>query len=645
MNHVLDYDGYRFFQSSYDADEKGTILSVNNDPGKNITYLGYALLILGCLWLLLDSKSRFRRLGYFLKSQKVLSLALFISFGIFPLYAQENLKNTELMMHNLKSTSTLFAREFDTLLVQDYGGRIKPINTLATDLIHKIIKQDQFLGFSNTQLFLGMMMMPEEFQKLKMIKVSTPELKKILGVSGDYIAFREVFTQDGIYILQNYVEEANIKKPSMRNVFDKDVIAVDERINLAYMIYTGGVFRVFPDTLGGNTWHQPLEAIQLALSQNQKKEAQKIGKILQDYAIGFNTGLVSNEWNQALQAINQIKEYQEHYSSDLIPTPLKIKAEIFLNQNNLFKYLILPYILGGIVLFGMVLLCILGNKAMMRKIFVGFYILLTLLSLTLTAGLILRWYVSEHAPWSNAYESMLYISWATSVAALIFFRRSSLAISASMFLTGICLFVANLGFMDPQISNLVPVLKSYWLNIHVSVITASYGFLGLCFVLGLITLIMFVLRKEQRERIDQTILSLTAINEMSMILGVFMLTVGNFLGGVWANESWGRYWGWDPKETWSLISIGVYALILHLRFLGFKNMPYVLAVASSVGFFSILMTYFGVNYYLSGMHSYAAGDPVPVPMFVYFMVAGIALLIILAFSKRKLVFPPLKQIQ
>lgn len=193
--------------------------------------------------------------------------------------------------------------------------------------------------------------------------------------------------------------------------------------------------------------------------------------------------------------------------------------------------------------------------------------------------------------------------------------RSNLALCASSFLAGIALFVAHLGFMDPQISNLVPVLKSYWLNIHVSIITASYGFLGLCFILGLLTLLLFLLRSEKRPHIDTSILALSALNEMGMIMGLLLLAVGNFLGGVWANESWGRYWGWDPKETWALISIAVYAIILHLRFLRFEFMPYVFASASVVGFYSILMTYFGVNYYLSACTAMPLGDPYLSPHF------------------------------
>lgn len=248
-------------------------------------------------------------------------------------------------------------------------------------------------------------------------------------------------------------------------------------------------------------------------------------------------------------------------------------------------------------------------------------------------GLGLRWYIGEHAPWSNAYESMLYISFISSICGAFIFKKSYLAISASSFLAGISLFVANLGFMNPQIGNLVPVLKSYWLNIHVSIITASYGFLSLCFILGLISLLLIIVKNK---KLVSTINAITAINEMSMILGLMLLTIGNFLGGIWANESWGRYWGWDPKETWALVSIGVYAIVIHLRFITKNNYQYIFNVASVLAFFSILMTYFGVNYYLDGLHSYAAGDPLPIPTFLYYMVSSIFVIIAIAFKNKKI---------
>jgi cytochrome c-type biogenesis protein CcsB len=252
-----------------------------------------------------------------------------------------------------------------------------------------------------------------------------------------------------------------------------------------------------------------------------------------------------------------------------------------------------------------------------------------------TAGLIIRWYIAGHAPWSNGYESMIYIGWASVLAGFIFSRKSMMTMAATSIMTGLILFVAHLNWMDPQVTNLVPVLQSYWLAIHVAMITASYGFLGLGALLGMITLILFILKKpHNQDRLNLAIKELNAINEMSLIVGLVLLTVGNFLGGVWANESWGRYWGWDPKETWALVTILVYAVVIHIRFIKGLYTDYAYSVISLLAFTSVLMTYFGVNYYLAGMHSYAKGDPVPIPDFVPWTYAVVAIVIAMAYPKR-----------
>lgn len=254
-----------------------------------------------------------------------------------------------------------------------------------------------------------------------------------------------------------------------------------------------------------------------------------------------------------------------------------------------------------------------------------------------TPGLGLRWYISGHAPWSNGYESMIYISWATVLAGFVFAKRSSVAMSSTAILTGLILFVAHLNWMDPQVTNLVPVLNSYWLSIHVAVITASYGFLGLGALLGFITIILFALKNNKNnQHVSASIKELNAINEMSLMIGLAFLTLGNFLGGVWANESWGRYWGWDPKETWALVTILIYAVVVHLRFMKTIYTEFNYSVISLLAYTSVIMTYFGVNYYLAGMHSYAKGDPVPIPDFVPITYAIIFIVIALAFRNRKL---------
>jgi cytochrome c-type biogenesis protein CcsB len=291
--------------------------------------------------------------------------------------------------------------------------------------------------------------------------------------------------------------------------------------------------------------------------------------------------------------------------------------------------------LGVLMLIGLIIMVIRGRKntSMFVRIlswvlFAGF--------LFHTFGLGIRWYIAGHSPMSNGYESMIFISWVTLLAGFIFSRKSPFALSATAVLAGMTLMVAHLSFMDPEITNLVPVLKSYWLTLHVSVITGSYGFLGLGAILGIISMILLSLSdKKNIERISVTIDELAVINYKTLTLGLYLLTIGTFLGAVWANESWGRYWGWDPKETWSLITIIIYSFVIHSRMIpGMKDI-YTFNLLSLFAFSSVLMTYFGVNYYLTGLHSYASGDPIPVPVFVYVAVIVLASLSLVAYMKYR----------
>ena len=639
MNNVLDFEGYRFYQSSYDQDEKGTVLSVNRDPGKNITYLGYFMLILGSIWLVFSKNGRFKILARFLQNQKIASFVLiaFLALGVQNIHAEDQENNltseqkAQFLKHFQVQTKN-HTSEFAKIQLQNFSGRIEPVDTIARNVIHKITHKKELFGMNENQLFLGIMLYPEYFKDLKMIRVDNPEIKTIIGVEKDsnYASLSDFLSPTLGYKLNNYVQESNLKDPAKRNVFDKSVLKVDERVNLAFNIFNGSFFKIFP-TSGGH-WLDPMNIAREANSE----VVFETSKLLRNFFKAYDEGIVRDNWSHIDEAIGAIEDYQRKNGENLYLPEKKVKAEMLLNSSNIFSKLILPYLFLGILLIISVIYYIVKNSQFNNFLRRLFYFLASLCVIIHTGALLLRWYVSDHSPWSNAYESMLYIAWASGFAGIVFFRKYNLGIAASLFLSGICLFVANLGFMDPQITPLVPVLKSYWLNIHVSIITASYGFLGLCFILGIISLVLFIFRKDQRPQIDQSIYSLYAINEMSMILGLLFLTVGNFLGAIWANESWGRYWSWDPKETWALISIGIYAIVLHLRFLGLKFMPYVFSVASVIAFYSILMTYFGVNYYLSGMHSYAAGDPIPIPAFVYYFVTCSILLIVLAGFKYRL---------
>ena len=643
MNHVLDYRGFRFFQASYDTDEMGTILSVNSDPGKWPTYIGYILLSLGMLLNVINPKSRFRKLASMIqKDMDKIKSALIAFLMVFGLLHVGELQANENALNFLKKYDKTHADKFGEILVQSADGRIKPIDTISTEVLNKVYRKSNYKGLTANQVILSMMASPGEWQVQPMIHVFHPELKKLLGIPKNQTkaTFNDFFESKGkhAYKLQKYAEEANRKKPAARSKFDKDVIKVDERVNIAYFVYTGEIFKMIPKIGDPNhKWYSPKSAISLFY----KSESDDVRSLLANYFDAIAKGLESGDWSSANKAVEKIKSYQEQYASDIMPTASRINAEMFFNKAAIFQKLTPFYLLSGLVLLFAIFAKMVKPSISLKLVTKIVFGITSLAFLVHTFGLGLRWYIAQHAPWSDGYESMIYIAWAIVLAGIFFSRQSVVSLALTSILAGVTLFVAHLSWMDPQITTLVPVLKSYWLNIHVSVITASYGFLGLCALLGFFTLILFIIKgkdkkSKRNEEIDRNIVEATRINEMAMILGLSLLTVGNFLGGVWANESWGRYWGWDPKETWALVSILIYAAIVHFRFIKALNNQFAFAVASTIAFASIIMTYFGVNFYLSGMHSYASGDPVPIPVFVYYTVAVVAAVIALAWRNRNL---------
>lgn len=542
----------------------------------------------------------------------------------------------------LKANASEFQARFGKIQVQDFAGRIKPFDTIAMEFVHKIHKKDGFSGLSNVEVLLGIIAFPNDWMRIKFIATDTPRLREILGTPKDkkYVSWLDIYDSNlGESKLHNYLAETSRIPASEHSKFDKDVIAVSERFEIFTNTQNLLTLRIFPDR-ESKRWFSPSELMVLYMQKMLNEEQSKLFEVqasmINMLQFSVLEGTITNSWKNANIAIKAIESYQESNGGSDYLSQSQVEWEIALNHYNIFEKLIFPYMILGFAGFIIVLVFIVRDRALPKGLYYAIFGALGVFVLAHSFGLILRWYVAGHAPWSDAYESMLYIAWASGIAGVVFFRRYILALCASSFLSGISLFVAHAGFMNPQITNLVPVLKSYWLNIHVSVITAGYGFLGLCFMLGVFSLVLFLLRSERRANIDKAIFSVGAINEMSMILGILFLTIGNFLGAVWANESWGRYWGWDPKETWALISIGIYAIVLHLRFMGFANMPFVFASASVLAFYSILMTYFGVNYFLSGKHSYASGDPIVIQWYVYAFVLGTIALIVLAFFRRKL---------
>ncbi|PLY04360.1 MAG: cytochrome C biogenesis protein [Arcobacter sp.] len=650
MNNTLNYRGFKFFQSSYTMNESATILSVNKDPGTLPTYIGYFLLFTGLIISLFANNGRFQKLArkkYELKNiSTVLMLSLLFVFSP-NTEAKETISDNEMKL--IKNIDKEHSLKLGSVLIQDYQGRIKPINSLAIEIMNKVLRKDSLYGLDANQLFISMMINPRAWQKLPIVKVTDENLKKLLGIKKDakHFAFDDVYTNFGSYKLEDDLEIANKKKPSQRNRYDKDLIKVDERLNIIYNHFSGAFLKLFPKINDkNNKWLDPTLAISVikdGVGALNKNEAENIANLMDNYFLALkkaNEG--KDSWENASKKLEAIIIYQNKYASNIMPTSWEIKAELMFNRFNIFQKLTPLYLILGIVLLGFVFAKIFKPTLNLKKITKVFLILFILGFTIHTFGLALRWYISGHAPWSNGYESMIYIAWAIVLAGMIFSKQSILALATTAILSGVTLFVAHLAWLEPQITTLTPVLKSYWLTIHVSVITASYGFLGLSALLGFITLIFFIIANKNKDNLRQESIKISIqearrINEMAMMIGLVLLVIGNFLGGIWANESWGRYWGWDPKETWTLVSILIYAVILHLNYIKGMSSNFIFSSLSLISYASIIMTYFGVNYYLSGLHSYAAGDPLPIPTFVPILTLMIFITIILSFRNRKII--------
>jgi cytochrome c-type biogenesis protein CcsB len=625
MNNILKYKGYRFYQSSFDRDEKGTVLSVNHDrPGMMVTYTGYSLLFIFIILSLLNKKSFFHTVtaghwnSLIRKSVPVIIILLFLS------------GNTDITAQKLVPEKTV-ANEFGTVLVQDQKGRTKPLFTLSNDILRKVTRKNEFEGLTSMQVFIGLYFDFNNWKDVPVILISDSNIKRKLGIKGNFASFTDLVNLEGngTYKIAGEVNAAYSKPPSERSKTDKELMKIDERVNIVYMIFKGDFMKLFPLKDGTHDWGSPQDALKRSVSTEDSVYLKAIIPTLSD---AFQT----NNLSKVHQLAESITGYQTRFSQYSLPSSSKTNAEVLYYKLGIFERLF-PYYatLGFVMLIGLITLVISGKKgsSMLVKIagwllFAGF--------IFHTLGLGLRWYIAGHAPMSNGYESMTFISWAILLAGFIFSRRSAFALSAAAVLSGMTLMVAHMSFMDPEITNLVPVLKSYWLTLHVSVIVSSDGFLGVGAILSFINLILLALsNKKNRNRISDTIDELTVINFKTLTIGLYLLTIGTFLGAVWANESWGRYWGWDPKETWSLITIIVYSLVVHSRRIpGMKDI-FTFNLISLFAFSSVLMTYFGVNYYLSGMHSYASGDPVPVPSFVYIVVIVLAAVSLLGYAKYK----------
>jgi cytochrome c-type biogenesis protein CcsB len=657
MNHILDHKGYRFFQASFDPDERGTVLSVNHDFwGTWITYIGYFLLYIGLMGIMFFGKTRFKELTQGLdklKKQKAVASVIML-FGVLSLNAQGKTENGDHNHQNTPSQQQLdsileastvtkeHAAKFGELVIQDAGGRMKPLNTFSSELLRKLSFKDTYKDLNADQVFLSMMLNPALWYNTEFIaldkKGQNDSLRGIIEVEGSqrYVKATDFFDSKGAYKLAPYLQDAYAT--STPDKFQQDYKDVDLRLGLLNRALSGEIIKIFPLLNDeNNKWVSEVEYRSGQYKVSDSLYANFIKNAVPYYLLSLQRAIVNDDYSEADKLLAAFHQNQQNHGSEVLPSENRIKAEIIYNKLDIFNRLYKYYALVGILMFFVLVFTIFKERRIWNIATYFFKGIIYIFFIWHTSGLIMRWFISGHAPWSDAYESILYVSWATMGMGLLLGRKSNMTIAASAFVTSMLLWIAHQSWVDPSIANLVPVLDSYWLMIHVAVIVGSYGPLTVGMILGIVSLLLIILTNSRnKERMELNLKELTIINELSITVGLIMLTIGNFLGGQWANESWGRYWGWDPKETWALISIMVYAFVIHTRLVPGLRGRWTFNFLTILAFGSIMMTYFGVNFYLVGLHSYASGSQVITPTFIWYMLFGVLVLGGISYWRYKL---------
>lgn len=595
MNNIYSHRSYRLYQSSYDEDGKGSVLAINADPyGIPVTYTGYALLFISLVWMLFDPKGGYRKL---LKSpllkKGALMTALILSMGnIQTLHAESatgNLQNAVLP----KET----AEKFGELHIL-YNDRICPVQTFALDFCKKIYGARSYQGLTAEQVLSGWVFYENTWANEPFIKIKSGEMKTAMNLP-DYTSLNTFFNREmGGYTIGQYVQEYY---NGQQDKFHQQAADIDGKIQIIMELREGVSLKVLPYTFtknvkatkehpfikaGTTTWFSPVDKLPQAVEHQHALYIRNVFSLLNGDVKAGNTSRV-NEF------FVKMKKYQEVSSGNSLPTATQYKAE---RINNAFPFATILFManltLGFIALFYTIYR--MTKKKEIKVLNIALPILLGISFLALTFGLALRWIISGNIPMSNGYESMLTVAWFVMLISILMQLRIRIVMVFGFLISGFFLLVSHINQMDPAIGQMMPVLNSPLLSIHVSIIMMSYALLSLTFICGIMGL---CLRSHGEE--------LQALSRIFLYPALTTMGFGIFIGAIWANVSWGNYWSWDSKETWALITFMIYAVVVHTQSLPVFRKPLVYHIYITLAFLSIAMTYFGVNYFLTGMHSYA----------------------------------------
>ena len=583
MNNIGSFNGYRFIQSGYDSDMQGTTLGVYHDPwGIGITYTGYALLFISLIATMVSKKTRMRHLY-----RKALSLQGAKAWAVTALLAVSSFATTANAQEMVKIDGDI-ADDFGKICVL-YNSRITPINTVATSFVTKLCGKPTWDGLSSNQVFAGWIFDVPYWETVKMIEIKEKKAQELLGINGKWASFDDFWDS-----YNNYKLDAPLKKAYKDGdtKLQKQLRDADEKFNIIRMLYGGEMLKMFPyaGKQGHMQWFapgQPLGNLKL-----DEKELVFIKKSM-DY---LAESIITGDKARAEEIAKKIYSYQHVRGKAVVPTKFRIYTETFYNKTNAQRLPVMLYLTLSLLL-AIVSTLSLDNEKQKKTRLVSSVLTWVMLIHT-TLLLALRWFVSGHLPMSNGYETMQFMAWATLIVTLVMQKRFLPVKQFGPLLSSFALLVAMITDGNPQITQLMPVLQSPLLSVHVMVIMFSYAMFGLTALIGLQGLIAHHRKQEEKEQ------QLAALSQFLLYPAVALIAIGIFIGAIWANVSWGRYWSWDSKETWALITMLIYSAPLHADIKWLRKAQH-MHIYMLLAFLSVLMTYFGVNYFLSGMHSYA----------------------------------------
>ena len=590
MNHIFSYQHYRFYQSGYSEDNEGSVFSVSHDPyGIGITYAGYTLLLLSTVFFFFSPQSRFRQL---LKSPLLhRSLTVILLLFAFSL-------NSNFLKANSPSPKVLpreVAEHFGDLYIL-YNNRICPLQTFARDFTVKLYGSSSYKGLTPEEVLTGWLFYYDSWKNEPIIRIKSNEARKLLEIEGNYARLKDYISTINEYKLEKMMNHIR----SGEQVTDKRGIEeADEKFNIINLVCTGAMMKIFPcRNIAGKTLEWYSQSDQLPQDMDNDKWV-----FIRKSMSYVNEMIVMKKYNDACLLLGKIKKYQQKECDGLLPADNKFKAEKIYNQFDYSKSVAMACICIGLICFIYYCHCMASQKRTSRKAIIILNILLWIVFTYLSAAICLRGYVSNHLPLSNGFETMQFMAWCTLLLTFLLQRKFAMLLPFGFLLCGLTLMVSMLGESNPQITQLMPVLQSPLLSIHVVVIMIAYSLLAFIMLNGVTAVILHQSQKECKEQIER----LQIISQIILYPAIFLLAIGIFIGAVWANVSWGRYWGWDPKEVWALITMLVYALALHPRSLPWFHRTMFFHVFCITAFITVLITYFGVNFLLGGMHSYANG--------------------------------------